>query len=129
MDKITEKSEVSPSEVLKTISDEEELNGMAWSTDTNAVSIPVHFHEDSRQTVPSYLVEPVSTSEVREALDIIQTFQNNAEDASETQNQSCQATHEQSYSADAGTFVSVGVECKDTAAASKMVIVKVIRPH
>merc|ERR1712106_64590 len=59
---------------------EEHLNAMDWSTDTNAVSIQVDLGEDSSRNLPAYLIEPVTASEVRDALDIIKTFQNNVEE-------------------------------------------------
>ena len=61
---------------------------MDWSTDTNAVSIPVDFEKDSPKALPPYLVEPVTTLEVEEALDIIETFQNDDENIPEPDIQS-----------------------------------------
>jgi len=61
-------------------------NLMDWTTNTEAVSIPVNFQEDSSSTIPSYLVEPVSASEVRDALDIIETFQTDVGTTAQTHN-------------------------------------------
>ena len=51
-------SESGSSMVVET-EEQEELNGMDWSTDTNAVSIPIDVEKDSPRTLPSYLEEPV----------------------------------------------------------------------
>jgi len=76
------KDDVSTKDSLEDKADngEEQLNAMDWSTDTNAVSIQVNIGEDSSRNLPAYLIEPVTASEVREALDIIKTFQNNVEE-------------------------------------------------
>eukprot|EP00092_Neocalanus_flemingeri_P000980 GFUD01001047.1.p1 GENE.GFUD01001047.1~~GFUD01001047.1.p1 ORF type:complete len:1175 (-),score=239.54 GFUD01001047.1:671-4195(-) len=59
-----------------------------WSTNTKAVSFQVNFQEESSSVVPSYLVEPVTATEVREALDIIQTFQTDLGGTAPAPNQS-----------------------------------------
>jgi hypothetical protein len=50
---------------------------------------------------------------VREALDIMQTFQNYVENIRETDNQSCETTQDQNYPISDGTFNTIEVECKD----------------